>query len=310
MSFYFIKSGLQTSLQDGGRPGFMDQGVPASGAMDPFSMKLANWLVGNEVNSVAIEVCLIGPVILIEEDVVIAICGACFEIELNGNLITNNQAIATKSGDILRFGQRIAGARAYIAFSGQLTIDTVFASHSTHVSAGLGGFKHRSFIDSDRLVFIPNKQLEPKKLKNPLQVHYSGNYLLRCVKSIETGHFTRLQKQQFYSQRYQVSPDSNRMGIRLMSSPIIFETTFDIVSSGLTQGSIQIPPSGLAIISSVDGQTIGGYPRIATIISSDLKLLGQLVAGDRLAFVNVTQKYAIEALNRSREIEKEILCDS
>ncbi len=292
MSMHFIKAGLQTSIQDLGRHGLMHWGVSNSGAMDNNSMNLVNWLVDKPIESAVIEVTLIGPKIRFEKSMTIAVCGAQFDLYLNDNSVFNNETIQIKEGDVLKFDRLKQGARAYIAFSGQLQITPLLGSYSTHLTAKFGGFKNRQFYDDD-LLEISSSSLSPdKKIAAKNEVIYSGNYLLRCTQSVESDRFSQRQSEQFFSQRYQVTPESNRMGIKLSGEPIEFEEQLEITSCGLSQGSIQVPPSGQPIISSVDGQTIGGYPRIANVISTDLPILGQLKAGDQLNFTLVSQDLA------------------
>jgi len=307
MSLFFIKAGLQTSIQDLGRKGLMHLGISQSGTMDSVSMKKANWLVNKPINSTVIEVTLIGPKIQFLNDISFAICGAEFDLYLNGNLVFNDELIHAHKGDVLEFDKLLSGARAYMAFSGKLNLSTLLNSYSTHLTSQFGGFQNRQLKDSDSLDLTPTPIIEKRKLSSKYKTSYSGNYLLRCVESVESNQFSQSQTEQFFSQNFAVTVDSNRMGIRLKGQPLLFETYQEIVSSGLVQGSIQIPLSGQAIISSVDGQTMGGYPRIANIISADLPLLGQLKAGDKINFILVDDSYATNALNQLQELENRML---
>ena len=291
MSLTFIKAGLQTSLQDLGRQGQMHLGISNSGAMDPRSMKLANYLVGKPLNSPVFEVTLVGPVIRSESDIAIAICGAQFELAHNGNKVQCNQVVNLNKGDTLEFIRCQQGMRAYIAFTGELKIAPLMASHSTHLIANLGGLQG-PIRDQQTLNISDSYHLNQKSLPKDLCPYYSGNYLIRCVPSIETSLFKSQQLNDFYQHPFQVSNEVNRMGIRLQGKAIKTNKAINITSSGLTQGSIQIPPSGLPIISSVDGQTIGGYPRIANVIAVDLPLLGQLRSQDKINFTAVSLDYA------------------
>ncbi len=308
MSMHFIKAGLQTSIQDHGRHGLMHLGISNSGAMDSSSMNLANWLVDKSIDSVVIEVTLIGPKIRFEKNMTIAICGAQFDLYLNGNLIFNNETIQVAKNDILEFDRLQQGARAYIAFSGDLQLTPLLGSCSTHLTAKFGGFKDRQINDDDRLEISPGRLSPNRKIPVKNEVIYSGNYLLRCTDSVESKLFSRHQINQFFAQKYKVTPECSRMGIKLSSESIVFKNRLDINSSGLAQGSIQIPASGQAIISSVDGQTIGGYPRIANVISADLPILGQLKAGDQLNFTLVTQSFAKKTLAEAQLFRNKMMC--
>jgi biotin-dependent carboxylase-like uncharacterized protein len=283
----FIKSGLQTSIQDFGRTGQMHLGVSHSGAMDKTSLSLANYLVGKPKDSPAIEITLIGPKIQFRSSMRIAICGANFDIYLNNDLIFNNETVDVMSGDTLEFDQLINGARCYLAFSCGINMKKQLNSFSTHVTAKIGGYRNRQIKDGDQLDFLSTHTppvTKNKSLNSSFSQFFSGKYLLRCVESVESNLFSKIQTRQFLNSRYKINQQSNRMGIRLDGNKIQGSQNIKITSSGLTQGSVQITPNGLPIVSSVDGQTIGGYPRIANIISTDLSILGQLKAHDTISF--------------------------
>ncbi len=307
MSLRFIKPGMQTSIQDAGRSGFMHQGISRSGAMDSLSLQLANWLVSNPINQAAIEVTLVGPTIEFTESLSIAICGAEFDLSLNDKPVFNNETISVKAGDVLAFKRLRQGARAYLAIAGILDVDSCFASQSTHVTARFGGYKGRQFENNDELTVLAAQETKKRVLPENYRPTFTGNYLLRCCPSVETDCFEQESLDAFYNATYIVSNDSNRMGLRLEGKPVPLDTSIDIISTGLTQGSIQVPPSGLPIISSVDGQTIGGYPRIANIISSDLNILGQLKAGDKMDCLSVSRDKSLQLLQQKQTFINELL---
>ncbi len=280
----FIKAGLQTSIQDFGRTGYMHLGVSRSGAMDKTSLILANVLLGNPKDNPALEITLIGPKIQFQTSMSIAICGAEFDLYLNHDLVFNNETINVVQDDILEFDKLISGARCYLAFSAQINLNKQLDSLSTHITAKMGGYHNRPIRDSDQIDFNSTRIAQAQSLDSSFTQPFSGNYLLRCVESVESDRFSVIQKTQFFNSKYKVSQQSNRMGLRLDGNKIDDSENIQIASSGLTQGSIQIPPNGLPIVSSVDGQTIGGYPRIANIISTDLPILGQLKAHDTISF--------------------------
>lgn len=307
MSLRFIKPGMQTSIQDIGRSGFMHQGISKSGAMDPLSLRLANWLVDNPLNQAAIEVTLVGPTIEFTQSLSIALCGAEFELELNGEPVFNNETFDVNAGDVLAFKRLRNGARAYLAIAGKLDVARFFGSQSTHLTARFGGFKGRQFEVDDVLEVHYATEVKKRTLPEAYRPTFSGNYLLRCCAGIEEEHFDEKSLADFYEASYKISNDSNRMGLRLEGQPITRNAAIDIVSSGLVQGSIQVPPSGLPIISSVDGQTIGGYPRIANVISSDINILGQLKAGDKINCLKVSRDEAWQHLKQKHAFLDKLL---
>ena len=294
MSLKFIKPGLQTSIQDAGRTGYMHQGISRSGAMDKVSLQLSNWLVGNEINQAVIEITLVGPTIEFTDSYSISICGAEFEMMLNSNSIFNNNVTQVNKGDVLEFKQLRKGARAYLAIAGKLQVDEIFASQSTHLVAGFGGYKGRQIKAGDILDVVDKHQADKRKLPEEYCPTFTGNYLLRCTEGLEVEWFELESINHFYNSTYKISNDSNRMGLRLEGDAIKPEKSTELISSGLVQGSIQVPPSGMPIISSVDGQTIGGYPRIANVISSDLNILGQLKSGDKISFTLMSHHSALQ----------------
>jgi allophanate hydrolase subunit 2 len=173
----------------------------------------------------------------------------------------------------------------------------VLGSCATHFSAKFAGIEGRALQAGDQLSVSQCEVRETRKLPSNMIQQYSGNYGLRCVASAETTDFSSAQRSQFYTTSYFLRSDSNRMGLRFDGESLNMNNMDEMVSSGLSQGSVQFPPSGLPVISSVDGQTIGGYPRIANVISADLFALGQLVAGDKVNFslVSLDQAHDIYA---------------
>lgn len=305
-----LQAGLQTSVQDDGRPGYMHLGVAKGGAMDTFSMQLANWLVGNPPNQAVLEICLTGPSLRFSHGVSVAIAGAKFELCIisqagKQSLVNVEQTIQLNAGDTLIFAKRLQGARAYLAVAAQFACCSVLGSLATHFSAKFGGFDGRALQKGDKLFLRDAKLQKIKTLASELVQQYSGNYVLRCVPGVETNQFSEAQQTAFFNTRYSLRSDSNRVGLRFAGQPLDLHSMQDMISSGLTQGSVQIPPSGLPIVSSVDGQTIGGYPRIANVISADLFALGQIAPGDKVRFSLVSAEHAqnLYARNQTRRFE-------
>lgn len=301
MSLNFIKPGMQTSIQDAGRFGFMHQGISQSGAMDPLSLQLANCLVSNPINQAAIEITLVGPTIEFMQTLTIAICGAEFDLTLNDEPVFNNQTINVNAGDVLKFKGLRNGTRAYIAVAGEFNVESLFGSQATHLTAGFGGYQGRQFEANDILEIVSARVVNQRDLPEEYRPTFSGNYLLRCCEGLEADHFDQESLDAFFDTSYTISVESNRMGLRLEGDPVPLKESMSIISSGLVQGSIQVPPSGLPIVSSVDGQTIGGYPRIANVISADLTLLGQLKARDKVSFTSVSREQAWQLLEKKQQ---------
>lgn len=302
MSVHFIQPGLQTSIQDGGRPGMLRMGVPRGGAADTFAMALANLLLANPPTHPCIEVSLTGPDLEFTCNLSIAVTGARFDLKHNGNPVPNNEVLQMKTGDRLQFGALQSGARAYIALAAEMDLPTVFDSFSTHLISAFGGYCGRAIHAGDRITLRHCRREPHRQLPTRYHLNYRARPLLRVVPGCEAGHFSPAAVDAFQCGEFRVSPQSNRMGIRLIGEPLPIENTRQVMSSGLCPGTVQVPPNGLPIISFVEGQTIGGYPRIAHVISADLHCLGQLQADSLLNFEPVDLRSAHQILREKSQL--------
>lgn len=291
-----LKPGLQTSLQDGGRMGWMQYGIARGGAADPVAMRLANSLLRNPAGHPCLEVTLTGPELEFTADLSIAICGARFALTHNGCSVDNNCVIQIRKGDVLQFGPLQSGARAYLAFAAEPQLAAVFDSFSTYLQAGFGGVRGRALRAGDQIPLQNCRREKSRQLADGYQLKYTGRPQLRVIDGAEAGLFARDQRELFYRTAYRVSPQSNRMGIRLLGDTLNTEGLPQMTSSGLCPGTVQIPPDGQPIISFVEGQTIGGYPRLAHVISADQHLLAQLKPRDKLDFQRVDLETAVRIL--------------
>ncbi|WP_158681554.1 biotin-dependent carboxyltransferase family protein [Microbulbifer pacificus] len=302
MNLHFIQPGLQTSIQDGGRPGMLRWGVPRGGAADTFAMALANLLLTNAPTHPCIEVALTGPEIEFSGDLSIAITGAHFDLRHNGDLVPNNVVLQMKAGDRLQFGVLHSGARAYIALAAEMELPTVLDSHATHLVSAFGGYCGRAIRAGDRIT-LQRCRREPKRELPPgYRLNYRARPLLRVVPGCEVRYFPAAAINAFQRGDFRVSSQSDRMGIRLTGEPLSSKDVCQVISSGLCPGTVQVPPNGLPIISFVEGQTIGGYPRIAHIISADLHRLGQLQANSPLNFEMVDLGSAHKVLQKKSQL--------
>ncbi|WP_444929573.1 biotin-dependent carboxyltransferase family protein [Microbulbifer sp. SSSA002] len=313
MGIRFIRAGLQTSIQDLGRPGLMHCGIPWGGAADPLSMKIANLLLQNPLGNPTFEITLLGPKIEFLCNLTIAIAGGQFRGALNNNPLENFRTYKVKSGDILDISQAISGARTYLAISAKIDTPDILGSSATHIISQFGANNGRP-IGSEEI--IPLKEIHPTKelgLEPRFHLHYSKNLQLRVVPGAESKLFSREFIEQFYRSTYPVSPQSNRMGIRLSGksdcAPYNIKTGKEqLRSSGLYPGSIQVPADGNPIISFIEGQTIGGYPRIGHIIKSELHRLGQLSPTDKIAFQKISIEEAQEILKQKQKLLNDLQC--
>ncbi|MCA0902142.1 5-oxoprolinase subunit C family protein [Microbulbifer agarilyticus] len=297
-----LSGGLQTSIQDGGRSGWMRYGVAPGGAADPVAMAMANQLLGNPSAAACLEVTMVGPKIQFEVELCLAVCGARFDLSQNDIPVENDTVIHVRPGDILNFGALRSGARAYLAISADIQVPAVFGSLATLLQVGLGGFRNRALKTGDNIPLCNLRMAITRQLPVEFRLNYSGRPQLRVIDGAEAQYFSAQDRERFASTTYAVSPQSNRMGIRLQGTPLDTSGLPQMTSSGLCPGTIQVPPSGQPIVSFVEAQTIGGYPRIGHIIEADQHLLGQLKPRDRINFTPVTLDIAHQLLKEKHAL--------
>jgi antagonist of KipI len=297
-----VKPGMLTSVQDLGRWGLQARGVPVAGPMDEYSHRLSNQLVGNDPSAAALEITLIGPEIQALDDVVCAVTGASFALTAAGQEVRMHAPFALRSGASLRFGERRRGARATLAFRGGIAVDPIFGSRATSLIARMGPFDGRPLRAGDILTIggaagaKPGNRPRTPIAELPLPI---GGARLRVLKGPHADMFTPGAYDALFGGRYTITPQSNRMGYRLEGPRLTHRASADILSDATAIGSIQVPASGQPIVLMADRQTTGGYPKIATVISADLPLAGQLAPGDWIEFKACTREEACD-LARAR----------
>ena len=292
MSLIVLKPGLQSTIQDLGRYNYSHFGISASGAADPLSLKIGNLIVGNKESESAIEMTIIGGEFQFDSECYIAISGCEFEASLDNNYITNQKAIDVKKGQILSFGQAKTGARAYLCIQGGIDVDNYLSSKSTHILSGIGGYLGQPISKGDVLSFGINKNsIKPIIFRQLLDMNTSK---IRVISGLQNDFFDDKAWSSFISNPFTVSNSSNRMGIRLDGNKILSNIESEIITEGVPLGAIQVPGSGDPIISFVEHQTTGGYPKIANVIIADIHKVGQLKPGDKFQFNLVSKEEAEE----------------
>jgi antagonist of KipI len=300
-----ISLGIMTTVQDKGRYGYGRFGVATSGALDSFSMRVANLLVGNREDQACLETMLLGPGIKFLTEVVIAVTGGDLQPKKNKQPIEMWRSQAFKKDDVLSFGNAISGFRAYIAVAGGIGVPRVMGSRSTNLPSGFGGHEGRTLKKEDILVCDEPRgsMIEPERFFNPEWIpQYSNKWKLRVVLGPQDDQFPDASLDTFSEGTYTMSQDSDRTGIRLEGSEIWCkpEVEASIVSEGVIAGSIQIPGDGKPII--ILGETVtGGYRKIATVISADLPMLGQIKPGDGVQFEVKSLEQAHLALQKMED---------
>lgn len=296
-----IKNGLQTSIQDLGRIGFQKYGVIASGAMDTYSHRVANLLVGNKENEATIEITLIGPVIHFEEDAFIALCGGDLSPAINGQPIHMWQTTAVPKDSVLSFGAPRSGCRAYLAIAGGIDVPHIMGSKSTYLRAAIGGFQGRTLQAGDFIKAGPisrerSSSLLEAIISKPVWRIQAPSYFDEPVVHMMPGRqfelFDDNSKKRIFTESFVVSSHSDRMGYRLEGSPLALAEPKELISEAVAFGSIQVPSDGNPIVLLADRQTTGGYPKIGQVASADLPLIAQLKAGDRIRFKEISLEEA------------------
>ena len=297
MSIRVIQPGVQTTVQDLGRFGYQQYGVPVAGAMDPRSLKLANILLDNDPGEAALEITIMGPQLEFTEPNYIALTGGDLNAVLDGKPMPRYEAVKVEPGQVLRFLGLKNGCRAYLAFAGGLDIPAVMGSRSTYMKAKIGGYEGRKLEAGDELKFrAPQPDLPfPERRKLGIDFTPQRQYDLRVILGPQDDHFTEAGLETFCKEVYTVSAQFDRMGCRLDGTVIEHKNGGDIISDGIAMGAVQVPTAGLPIIMAADRQTTGGYTKIATVISADFRYLGQLKGGDKVHFVPVTIEQAQNA---------------
>ncbi|PIC69465.1 KipI antagonist [Sporosarcina sp. P16b] len=319
MSVNVLNAGLLTTIQDIGRTGSQKFGVLVSGAMDSYSMRVANLLVGNEEREGVFEITLFGTMLQFEEDTLIAITGGDLQTTIDGIPVANWRPLIVKKGSILKFGFAIEGCRAYLAIAGGIDIPVVMGSKSTYLVAGIGGFKGRALQQNDHLSFGQLTESNDKVFTRIEQVgtpdwavpHHplislASTQTIRMIEGTEYQHFDDASKQRLVSEPYVVTPQSNRMGLRLEGQALSLTEKLELLSEGVTFGTIQIPPNGKPIILMADRQTAGGYPKIGQVITADLGSLSQVKPNAKLHFKLITQAEAERELIAKEELIHQI----
>jgi len=301
MKLTVLSGGPLSTIQDLGRLGHMQSGFSPNGAMDSDAAGLANLLVGNPAGEGVVEMTLSGMKLSFDCHSAIALTGADMEPTLNGAAVRMNETILVSPGDVLSVGMAKQGMRTYLAVAGGLAIEPVMGSVSTSLKCGIGGWEGRKLRTGDE---IPLRcAVDPAVVlmrSAPQSRQYGGTVVLRAVPGPQDDYFSPEETERFFSSVYTATAQSDRMGIRFDGAPVKSISGVDIVSDGIVTGSVQIPPSGLPIVMMADRQTTGGYAKIATVITPDLKHLAQLRPGDTVRFAPITQSEA-EKINRQEQ---------
>jgi len=313
MSAIVKRAGFLTSVQDLGRTGLREFGVSTSGALDSFALRVANLLVGNDEGAAGLEITLGGLQLRFDDDRIVAWCGGEFAVHIGSTAFPAGHTAFLRAGEELKFGRPQIGCRCWLAVSGGIDVPLVLGSRSTDLRANFGGFEGCTLRDGDVIpLSIPRRSetavtagisswTAPHDWVNPAK----HDPILRFVRGVDWKRFNTSTLQRFTSEAFTVLPDSDRMGVRFDSPELQREDNVDLTSEAVAPGTIQVPPSGKPILLLGDCQTIGGYPKMAHVITVDLGIAAQLRAGDHVRFCEVSLSDAQWLLlERERELER------
>lgn len=302
-----VQPGIGTTVQDRGRPGHRHQGLPVSGWLDAPLAEAANTLIGNPVGAACLELRGAGTVLQVSHGpvrVVLAGRVAATVLRSDGSrsALPAWHSATLREGDRLQTGTADDGC-AYLAVGGGVDLPPAFGSRSSYGRAGLAGLLGRGLLPGDRLPCGPCDFNDPRewRCRSPWDL---GTGPIRAMPGPQDDHFTTEALAGFFEQPWEATPAQDRMGLRLQGQPLAHThaTAAEIVSDGVTPGAIQVPANGQPIVLLADGQTVGGYPKIATVITADLPRLAHLRPGTHVRFQAVSAADAHAALRAQRAL--------
>jgi antagonist of KipI len=328
MTLTVLKPGALSQLQDLGRYGYQRFGVVAGGAMDEWAHRVANALVGNDENEATVEITLTGPTLRFDAPARVAIGGADLSPRVDGaggtHMLPHGRPVDIAAGSQLRFGARLAGARAYLAVAGGFDVPLLMGSRSTFVRGGYGGLEGRALRAGDvlqvRRPVVPappapvpidentastraalTMTVPPSAVIVPAPL-FAAVQAIRIVAGRHWDAFTTQARRLLLQSEFRIGAQSDRMGYRLDGPVLDRVRPVELISEAVTFGTIQVPPDGKPIVLMADRQTAGGYPKIASVASVDLGVLAQMAAPETLRFSLVTLAEA-QRLYQARERE-------
>jgi antagonist of KipI len=311
MSLKIVRSGFLTTIQDLGRVGFRQFGVSSGGALDLHAMRIANLLVGNEESAAGLEITQGNVRLRFGDERIISWCGGDYEFRVASYSIPAGHSMLVSAEDELFIAGPWQGCRAWLAVSGGVAVPLVLGSRSTDLRGNFGGLHGRAVRDGDSLPLGKNSKrtriwmedLRAERIARwsapePWSQTASANPILRVIRGADWNRFNPpspgdgvagdVSIQRFTSEAFAASPDSDRMGVRFDCPELKRNDDVELISEAVAPGTIQVPPNGKPILLLGDCQTIGGYPKIAHVITVDLSIAAQLRAGDQVRFSEVS----------------------
>jgi len=313
-----IRAGFLTSVQDLGRIGLREFGISLGGAVDPHALRVANLLVGNAESAAGLEITFGGLRLRFADDRILSWCGGNFDARVGSTALLSGHPAFVHGGEEFSIDSPMIGCRAWLAISGGIDVPIVLGSRSGDLRAGFGGIKGRPIRDGEEIPLGGNpahsvkliKKLHTEKVAPWKPPHDWSSPArrepaLRYTRGAGAHQCAPAALELFRSARFFVSPDSDRMGVRLDGPVLEHSSDGDLLSEAVAPGTVQVPPSGRPILLLNDCQTIGGYPKLAHVITVDLAVAAQLRPSDLVRFREVSLAEAHRALSeRERDLEQ------
>jgi biotin-dependent carboxylase-like uncharacterized protein len=301
--------GLATTVQDRGRTGHYNVGIPQSGSMDQYSAELGNALVGNTAHEAVLECTYLGPVLTTDRDAVVAVTGAPVEVKVNGKSVPQWTRLQLSAGDELSFGVIQGGTRYYIAVRGGIDVPEVLGSRSTYSLGAIGGYQGRKLESGDLVPVgspVSDRELpDADTLPEDFRPAYPKEQTVRIVLGLYDHRLTEEGLANLLDEKWTLTPVADRMGLRYSGPGVTWrerEQPFgagsdpsNIVDAGYAVGSIQIPGGTQPIILHRDAVSGGGYAMVGTVISADMDVVGRAAPGTVTRFLAVSQDEALVA---------------
>ena len=306
-----LEPGMLTTVQDDGRWGLQNMGIPVSGAMDRQALALGNLLVGNEEGAAALEITLSGPRLVFTTDALVALTGADMGLQVDGRDIPAWTAVLVRTGSVVSMaGSTGAGCRAWLCVAGGIDVPAVLGSRSTLLRAALGGFKGRALHAGDRLPLRPltrqARRLEGFSCPVGLRPPYAVDTPVPVLPGPQTESLTPGARQAFLDATWTVSNASDRMGCRLEGPQLALSHGADVISEVVPEGAVEVTGDGLPIVMLADRQTTGGYVKPFVVASAALGRLAQRRPGDSVRFRMCSLDDAQEMLEQQSSARKEL----
>ncbi|MBP7770128.1 MAG: biotin-dependent carboxyltransferase family protein [Aliarcobacter sp.] len=292
MSLELINNPILATIQDKGRYGYSHIGITNSGVMDEYAYLCANKMLRNHLDTNILEIAFSNVIFKVNANTQIVITGAFCEFFINDILKKCWQTHNVKVGDIIKIGKILEGNSVYLGVFGGFNIKKEFGSNSTSIKEKLGGINGNKLKKGDILAFKTYTASHNIRLKKEYVPSFDEELTLRVVLGYQEDKFPQEEKKKFFSNTFTLSNDFNKMGAKLKGEPIHCDTN-GIISEGISFGAIQIPSDGQAIILLKDRQTIGGYPKIGTVLSIDCFKLAQAKTNTKIKFEEISYEKAL-----------------